>query len=76
MRFMKVRGLIKRPRRGPVNSPDAPATEDRIEAREIRSYDCWGGLRAAHVRVARGKEYFGALELDSGILRWCCQFYF
>ena len=39
MRFMKVHGLIKRPRRGPVNSPGAQATEHRIEAREIRSYE-------------------------------------
>ena len=39
MRFMKVHGLIKRPRRGPVHSPGAQATEHRIEAREIRSYE-------------------------------------
>ena len=38
-RFMKVQGLIKRPRRGPVHSPGAQATEHRIEAREIRSYE-------------------------------------
>ena len=36
---MKVHGLIKRPRRGPVHSPGAQATEHRIEAREIRSYE-------------------------------------
>jgi putative transposase len=39
MRFMKVHGLIKRPRRGPVHSPGVQATEHRIEAREIRSYE-------------------------------------
>jgi putative transposase len=38
-RFMKVHGLIKRPRRGPVHSPGAQANEHRIEAREIRSYE-------------------------------------
>ena len=36
---MKVQGLIKRPRRGPVHSPGAQATEHRIETREIRSYE-------------------------------------
>ena len=39
VRFMKVQGLIKRPRRGPVNSPGAQLTEYRIETREIRSYE-------------------------------------
>ena len=39
MRFMKDHGLIKRPRRGPVHSPGAQATEHRIETREIRSYE-------------------------------------
>jgi putative transposase len=39
MRFMKVHGLIKCPRCGPVHSPGAQATEHRIEAREIRSYE-------------------------------------
>ena len=39
LRFMKVHGLIKRPRRGPVYSPGAQATEHRIETREIRSYE-------------------------------------
>ena len=39
VRFMKIQGLIKRPRRGPVNSPGARATEHRIESREIRSYE-------------------------------------
>jgi putative transposase len=39
VRFMKVQGLIKRPRRGPVNSPGAQLTEHRIETREIRSYE-------------------------------------
>src|SRR6201987_4918698 len=36
VRFMKVHGLIKRPRRGPVHSSGAQATEHRIETREIR----------------------------------------
>jgi putative transposase len=39
VRFMKVQGLIKRARRGPVNSPGAQATEHRIQTREIRSYE-------------------------------------
>ena len=39
VRFMKVHGLIKRPRRGPVHSPGAQDTEHRIETREIRSYE-------------------------------------
>jgi putative transposase len=39
VRFMKVQGLIKRQRRGPLNSPGAQASEHRIETREIRSYE-------------------------------------
>src|SRR6516165_3707680 len=39
VRFMKVQGLIKRPRRGPLHSPGAQVTEHRIESREIRSYE-------------------------------------
>ena len=39
LRFMRDHGSIKRPRRGPVNSPGAQATEHRIETREIRSYE-------------------------------------
>ena len=39
LRFMRDHGLIKRPRRGPVYSPGAQATEHRIEGREIRSYE-------------------------------------
>jgi len=39
VRFMKVQGLIKRQRRGPVHSPGAQATDHRIETREIRSYE-------------------------------------
>ena len=39
LRFMKNRGLFKRPRRGPVHSPGAQAAERRYEAREIRSYE-------------------------------------
>jgi hypothetical protein len=39
VRFMKVHGLIKRPRRGPLHSPGAQSTEHRIETREIRSYE-------------------------------------
>src|SRR6201984_792741 len=39
VRFMKVQGLIKRPRRGPVHSPGAQATAHRLETREIRSYE-------------------------------------
>ena len=38
VRFMKVQGLIKRTRRGPLHSPGAQATEHRIETREIRHY--------------------------------------
>ncbi len=39
LRYMKSRGLFKRPRRGPVHSPGAQAAERRYEAREIRSYE-------------------------------------
>jgi putative transposase len=39
VRFMKVQGYLKRPRRGPLNSPGAQLTEHRIETREIRSYE-------------------------------------
>jgi transposase InsO family protein len=39
LRFMKARGHLKRPRRGPVHSPGAQAAEQRYEAREIRSYE-------------------------------------
>jgi putative transposase len=39
LRFMKSRGLFKRPRRGPVHSPGAQAAERRYEAREIRGYE-------------------------------------
>jgi putative transposase len=39
VRFMRDHGLIKRPRRGPVHSPGARATEHRIETREVRSYE-------------------------------------
>src|ERR1700756_5479483 len=39
VRFMNVHGLSKRPRRGPLHSPGAQATEHRIETREIRSYE-------------------------------------
>src|SRR5260370_25436570 len=38
VRFMKVQGLIKRPRRRPVLSPGAQATDHRIQTRESRSY--------------------------------------
>jgi putative transposase len=39
LRFMRDHGLVKRPRRGPLYSPGAQATEHRIETREIRSYE-------------------------------------
>ena len=39
VRFMKVQGLIKRQRRGPLDSSGAQASEHRIETREIRSYE-------------------------------------
>jgi hypothetical protein len=35
VRFMKVQGLIKRPRRGPLHSPEAQATEHRIERESV-----------------------------------------
>lgn len=40
LRFMKSRGWIKRPRRGPVHSPGAQAAEHRYQSREVRSYQC------------------------------------
>jgi transposase InsO family protein len=39
LRFMKARGYLKRPRRGPVHSPGAQSAEHRYDAREIRSYE-------------------------------------
>jgi len=39
LRFMKNRGHLKRPRRGPVHSPGAQIAEHRYQAREIRSYE-------------------------------------
>ncbi len=39
LRFMKSHGYIKRPRRGPANSPGARIAEHRFEAKEIRSYE-------------------------------------
>lgn len=39
LRFMKSHGLLKRSRRGPLQSPGAQAAERRHEARETRSYE-------------------------------------
>lgn len=39
LRFMQARGLCKRPRRGPANSPGAREAEHRFESREVRSYE-------------------------------------
>lgn len=39
LRYMKSHGLIKRPRRGPVQSPGAQIAEQRYLTREIRSYE-------------------------------------
>ena len=39
LRFMKAQGWFKRPRRGPVHSPGAQATEHRFAHRETRSYE-------------------------------------
>ena len=39
LRFMKSHGYIKRPRRGPANSPGARVAEARFEAKEIRGYE-------------------------------------
>lgn len=39
VRFMKSHGYIKRPRRGPANSPGARVAEHRFEAKEVRSYE-------------------------------------
>jgi len=39
LRFMKARGYLKRPRRGPAHRPGARGAEQRYEAREIRSYE-------------------------------------
>jgi len=38
-RYMKAQGLFKRPRRGPVHSPGAQRVEQRLEQREVRSYE-------------------------------------
>ena len=39
VRFMKRHGYIKRPRRGPANSPGARVAEHRFEAKEVRGYE-------------------------------------
>jgi transposase InsO family protein len=39
LRFMKAHGLVKRPRRGPPESPGGQAAERRFESREVRSYE-------------------------------------
>ena len=39
LRFMRARGYLKRPRRGPLRRPGAQAAEHRYQAREIRSYE-------------------------------------
>lgn len=38
LRFMKSKGLFKRPRRGPLHSPGAQRAEHRFASREVRSY--------------------------------------
>lgn len=38
-RFMQANGLLKRPRRGPANSPGAIRAEERFQNREVRSYE-------------------------------------
>jgi putative transposase len=39
LRYMKAHGLLKHARRGPVHSPGAQAAEQRVQSREIRSYE-------------------------------------
>ena len=39
LRYMKSRGLLKRPRRGPAHSPGAQRAEERFQNREVRSYE-------------------------------------
>jgi len=39
LRFMTGHGLLKRPRRGPVDRPGVLAAEARFEHREVRSYE-------------------------------------
>jgi putative transposase len=39
LRYMKARGLCKRPRRGPAGSPGAQVAEQRFASREVRSYE-------------------------------------
>jgi putative transposase len=67
LRFMKVHGLIKRPRRGPVHSPGARTTEHRIEAREIRSYESEYVNALWHLDFHQGSL---RVLLDKG--RWVC----
>jgi putative transposase len=56
LRFMRDHGLVKRPRRGPVYSPGAQATEHRIESREIRSYESQSGKSHGRTPTAGDKE--------------------
>jgi putative transposase len=39
LRFMKGHGLVKRRRRGPASSPGGRRAEQRLEQREVRSYE-------------------------------------
>jgi transposase InsO family protein len=81
LRYMKDRGLIKRPRKGPAHSPGARMAEARFEAREVRSYESeyvnalWhldfhhGSRRVLHGNGWVYPILFGALDDCS---RLCC----
>jgi putative transposase len=69
VRFMKVQGLIKRQRRGPLNSPGAQATEHRIETREIRSYESQYVNALWHLDFHHGSLGLQERRLDRTVLR-------
>ena len=69
VRFMKVQGLIKRPRRGPLNSPGAQATEHRIQTREIRSYESQYVNALWHLDFHHGSLGLQERRLDRTVLR-------
>ena len=70
VRFMKVHGLIKRPRRGPLHSPGAQSTEHRIETREIRSYESQYVNALWHLDFHHGSLRVLSIKAD-GFTRCC-----
>ena len=81
-RFMKRRGMLKRPRRGPAGSPGARRAEHRFEHREVRSYQsehvdalwhCDYHHCSARVATSNGKWKYPVLfAILDDCSRLCC----